>query len=573
MMFLPALLFACAPAATDRVEHPAGSDHDSGQDSSGGADTGGPEGVGAAGLRFSPEHGLVDAPFDLEIAVGYSGAEIHYTLDASDPADSSNPSVQVYARKLRIDSTTVVRAAARRDGALLGEAASRTWVFPAQVLDQVRPSAWPSTWFTASSTGPWNTADYEMDPEIVDADRAAVEAALWAVPTVSLVIAQDDLFGDAGIYDRPDGTGADWERPAGIELLPHSGDAGSDDDGFGVQAGLRIHGGASRDPGSSPKKSFRIVFNQEYGPGELDYPLFEGSDVDRFDTLVLRAGYNQTWTHWSPEQRARALYVRDAFASDGQLALGDRAIHNRAVHLYINGLYWGLYRLTERPDARAMAAWYGGDSADWDVINTGEAVDGNDSAWIAAVNLATAGDTAGLKAQVDTDNLINYMLLNFYLGNDDWPYNNWYASRQRPDGLWRFFEWDAEHTLKELDTDMTGSSDANTAAQLWAALLLDPEFHAAAAARAAELFATDGALGVDAALLRFQARIDEVGPAVVAESARWGDYRHDVYCYASEPCPLYTVAEHWEVERQRLVDDYLPLRTAVVQDQLAARGL
>jgi CotH kinase protein/Fn3 associated len=568
MLLLPSLLLACAPASADRVEHPSGSDHDSGLEASEQVDTSEAESVGAAGPRFSPEHGLVDAAFDLDIDVGYSGAELRYTLDASDPRDLKNPAVQLYDGPLRIDSTTVVRAVAFRDGAQLGEVASRTWVFPSQVLDQVRPADWPSTWFEYSGTGEWTTADYEMDPEIVDADRDAVEAALRALPTISLVIAQDDLFGEGGIYDRPDGTGTDWERPAAFELLPTTDDAG-----FSVEAGVRIHGGASRDPGSTPKKSFRLLFKQEYGPGELDHPLYPDSDIDHFDTLVLRAGYNHSWTHWDPEQRPRALYTRDAFASDGQLALGHRAVHDRAVHLYISGVYWGLYHLTERPDARAMAAWYGGDSADWDVINTGEAVDGNDEAWVQVIETASTGDTATLREQVDTANLIDYMLLNFYLGNDDWPSNNWYAGRQRPDGVWRFFEWDAEHTLKELDTDMTGVADLNTPAQLWAVLLFDPDFKAEATARVAEVSAADGALGVDAALERFEARIAEVGPAVVAESARWGDYRRDVYCYASAPCPLYTVDEHWDVERQRVVDDYLPLRTAVVQAQLAARGL
>lgn len=108
ILLLPSLLLACAPASADRVEHPGQGDHDSGLDGVGEVDSGGVESVGAAGLRFSPEHGLVDAPFDLDIDVGYSGAELRYTLDASDPRDPHNAAVELYTDPLRIDSTTVV---------------------------------------------------------------------------------------------------------------------------------------------------------------------------------------------------------------------------------------------------------------------------------------------------------------------------------------------------------------------------------------------------------------------------------------------------------------------------------
>lgn len=62
----------------------------------------------------------------------------------------------------------------------------------------------------------------------------------------------------------------------------------------------------------------------------------------------------------------------------------DRAIHNRNVRLTIRGVVWGLHHLTERPDAHAMAAWYGLDSADWGVILTGEAVG---ALWVGSVRV------------------------------------------------------------------------------------------------------------------------------------------------------------------------------------------
>lgn len=526
------------------------------------------ESIGQAGLQFDPEHGLVDDPFELRITWGVTDATLRYTLDGSDPRDPDNAAALAYDAPLSISSTTVVRAVAWLDGAPASDLETRTWIFPASVQDQAPGADWPTAWFTASGRGDYTTADYAMDPDVVDADPDAVELSLRAVPTMSLVIDLDDLFGETGIYDNPTAEGDEWERPVAIELLPTD-----DEEGFAIEAGARIHGNASRDPESTPKKSFRLVFKESYGDGELAYPLYDETDVDHFDTLLLRAGYNLTWTHWDPTQRERSLYVRDSFASDSQRALGDDSVHDRAVHLYINGLYWGLYRLTERPDARAMASWYGGETADWDVINTNEAVDGTDEAWTEAMALAEARDAAGLEAVVDTANFIDYMLLNFYLANDDWPANNWYATRMRPDGLWRFFSWDAEHILEELSTDMTGANALDSPAQLWIALLSDPTFKEAVSARAAELLAEDGALGVTASSERFASRITEIEGAVLAESARWGDYRDEVFCYSSPPCPSYTVDEHWAVERARIEDEYLPQRTDIFAAQLTARGL
>ena len=39
------------------------------------------------------------------------------------------------------------------------------------------------------------------------------------------------------------------------------------------------------------------------------------------------------------------------------------------MHLYINGLYWGLYNMAERTDAGYGAAYYGGQKDDWFAIS------------------------------------------------------------------------------------------------------------------------------------------------------------------------------------------------------------
>jgi hypothetical protein len=55
----------------------------------------------------------------------------------------------------------------------------------------------------------------------------------------------------------------------------------------------------------SPLASFG-AFKSKYGPSKLRYRMFPDSPVENFDTLVLRADYNNSWIHWEERARPRA---------------------------------------------------------------------------------------------------------------------------------------------------------------------------------------------------------------------------------------------------------------------------
>ena len=38
--------------------------------------------------------------------------------------------------------------------------------------------------------------------------------------------------------------------------------------------------------------------------------------TDSFDTVQLRGFFNNAWTHWAPDQRARTQYIRDQWMRD-----------------------------------------------------------------------------------------------------------------------------------------------------------------------------------------------------------------------------------------------------------------
>ena len=139
--------------------------------------------------------------------------------------------------------------------------------------------------------------------------------------------------------------------------------------------------------------------------------------------------------------------------------------------MFINGLYWGQYNLHERPDEDFSASYYGGDPEDYDVIKHNndatmpddpQVVSGSLDAWNTALAMANAGLASAqayqdIQQYIDVPNLIDYMIANLYVGNDDWPYKNWYFSRNRVSGEgFRFHSWDAERTMRDVSVNRTG---------------------------------------------------------------------------------------------------------------------
>ncbi len=517
---------------------------------------------------WSHARGLYDAPFALTLRSPVDAGEILYTLDGSDPAGVDG---LLYTEPLSIASTTVVRVAVLDGYEVLVPTETRTFLFPADIPAQEAPPGWPEDWWEDEEGGPY-TADYAMDAEITGGEAWALhEAEVWeSLLVVSLTVPPEDLFGPSGIHEHPLERGVDWERAGSVELF------GEGLDDVGVGCGVRIHGGAGRRPDRSPKKSFRVLFKSEYGPGELEHPVFEEGEVQDFDTLVLRAGYNRAWVNWQDTQRERADYARERLVTTLARDMGATAPRVRPAHLFLDGIYWGIYQIEERPDASFLAETLGGEEEAWDALNSGEVVDGDSAAWEALQALVEAdlSDPAAYTAVgelLDLEGFADYMILNLGLGNTDWPAKNWWAGRRRADGeRWRFFIWDAELTMVYLDDDVLSVSDEGTPGEIFQALRANEEFRVLFGDRAHLWLQNDGALSPDALAERWAELSAPLDPGVLAESARWGDHWRDA---RGEDTERYTYEEHWLAEIARVDTEYLPFRGAIFLDQLRAGGL
>jgi hypothetical protein len=525
-------------------------------------------------VEFSHERGFYDESFYLTLATETDGADIYYTLDGSEPSDTDSGRWSsngiIYTEPVLIDKTTCIRARATKSGWMPGKTNTQTYIFLDDVIHQPsHPPGFPTNW------GHTGGGDYEMDPDVVNDPRYrdTIKDDLKSVPTLSLVMNVDDWFGRSGqgIYIQ----GEKIERAVSAELI-----FPNESPGFQINCGVMIVGGTSPDRWKMDKLSMRLKFQARYGSPKLKFPLFGQDATDQFDTIVVDARMNNSWAYGGGvgvnrpgmTQRDLAQYTRDQFVADIQNAAGGYAPHGRHVHLYLNGLYWGLYWLHERPDEHFAAAYFGGQEEDYDVLkhNPGTVLNGSSSDYNRMFSIANSGLRAdrqyeSIQQYLDVPNFIDYMITNYYVGNTDWAHQNWYATRSRvnPDGRWRYHSWDAEHVMEGLSDDVTGRNDSGGPTNLHHRLTDNAEYRLLFADHVHRLFFNNGILTPPGAANLYQIRLNEVDRAVVGESARWGDN------HRSTP---YTRDIEWVRERDWLGTQYFPQRAAIVLSQFKRRG-
>ncbi|MCL1921485.1 MAG: CotH kinase family protein [Kiritimatiellaeota bacterium] len=513
----------------------------------------------AASPSFSHVRGIYEQPFSLTLGHDDPGASLYYTLDGSEPSAVHGT---LYAAPIAVTNTTVVRAVARKPGALpVRDIATHTYLFLGSVVAQTnRPPAYPANWGSFANTS------YAISPYIASQPgyAEALRDALRAIPVLSVSASIDDLFGSGGVYANPTVDGL--ERAVSAEWITNGVSQ------LQIDAGLRAQGGASRQFGNSPKKSLRLLFKSAYGEGRLREPVLAdgGTALANFNTLILRAEYNNSWVHNESFQRAYAVYVRDQWVRNMQVAMSGSGSHGTHVHLFLNGLYWGLYNVAERPDAAFASTVFGGARADYDTMVPQGIRDGDNIAWntmhaLAKAGLAAPAQYEGIQQYLNVEHLIDYMILNFYAGNDDWPHHNWSGVRRRETGAgFLFYVWDAERTLEGVNVNRVSATHTSGPAYLHTALCANPEYRLRFADRIHRHLYNDGALTAANTAATFATLAATIEPAVYGESARWGAYRNALAPYGTN---------HWTAERSRLLTTYFPQRTAVMTNQFRAANL
>ena len=540
-----------------------------------------------ADTTFSHDRGFYDdETIYVEIETDTKGAMIHYTIDGSTPTETYGDE---YENPIEINTTTCLRAIAFKDKWMSSDVDTQTYIFLDDVIHQpAKPDDFPVKWW-GNEDDP-NNADYEMDPEIVNPHLSTIKDDLKSIPTMSLVMDLDSLFGSSGIYTNWNSSGVAWERPASVEIFDSNGSVDVQ-----LNCGIRIYGGVGR---REKKKTFRLLFKRIYGETKLRYPLFGPDAADEFDTIILRANFNDGY----PWGKGPSQFIRDEWMRQANQAMGHPAAIGTFVHLYVNGLYWGLYNPTQRPDTAFSATYYGSNKDDWDGINSTQPVnDSPKTAWNTLMGMCNDSLVSNVEYQklqgnnpsgsnnplyedyLDIDQYINFLIVNFYGGNNDWGSHNWYAGRLRgPESTgWKGYTWDAEWVMGMRsgldDNSVNDTTTNNWLNKPYTYLRSNDEFKLRFADHVHKAFFNAGPLYVDAdhpdwdpahpernrPAALYAELADLVEPAMVCETARWGDVGGTQY----------TIENNWRPQRDWVLYTYMRQRSDIVLDDLEAAGL
>ena len=340
--------------------------------------------------------------------------------------------------------------------------------------------------------------------------------------TVSISVEQEDLRYLTTYYNEK------HERPAHVEVVTPDGQTVISQD-----VGLRIFGGSSR---SLPQKSFKIIARKDgyfgedvlyKGGGSFKYPLFPertvksgkaaGEVLQKYDSFILRNGGNDSLHHRSVDPDDATL-LRDGLANQFAFRVAEHVdvSLSQFARVYVNGEYYGLLDMRENLNEDYVKRVYG--VADEDVVVVKSELDVNrrcsehesggacrycnvwfyyetdeDAAaqkemldWmtlcrdtIAALEAdeeAYAAAYRTLSDKVDLESFKEYMALNMFLCNTDWPHNNvklWrYTGEVQEgiaitDGKWRFMTRDmdmafARYSSPHITSELDNRSDVDT---------------------------------------------------------------------------------------------------------------
>lgn len=554
--------------------------------------------------EFSIPHGIYNATFRLSITSPIPGSTVYFTDDGSDPREKGI----LYDGPFSISRTSVIRSAYLHSDTVWSDVKTATYIFPKSLLTQGnKPYGYPTNWGKYCQISGTAIADYEMDPEITGHETYSnyVTEGITTLPIVSLVTDKGNFFNNVadektgGIYiftgcPVGDGTGRGWERPVSFELI-----GGEENHDLTVDCCIKLHGGHGRLPEKNPKHAFRLHFKSEYGPKKLKYPVFGDRGPKKFNALVLRTFFGYSWQHWDSNQRNKAQYTRDLWARATQAKMGDPISKAQYVHLYLNGMYWGMYNLCERVNDDFCAQNFGGSEEDWDVTE----VDGGAGQYHAAIPTYGTIDAWNAMADLiydlpnhssymhligcgsdgkpnvkyppllDVDNFIHYMLINLYGGNTDWDHHNWYAYRNRiwADRGFRFICWDTENILVSPSENLTNKNNRGCPTGFLNRLMKQGIFAHRFHEEAQRALTHGGPLSPEAAEATWDSLSNVIRLALWDEAARWGDYRRDIHPYTTKGA-LYKPDGAYEAERLRLQKQYFPVRTDNFIKQLRERG-
>ncbi|MCX6150912.1 MAG: CotH kinase family protein [Ignavibacteriales bacterium] len=433
-------------------------------------------------VNYSMMSGSYLSSFNLVLTSTNPGQKIYYTLDGSEPNDKSN----LYQNPITVDSVTIVRASTIDDGLLPGKISTQTYFVN-------KNFELPVISFVTDPENLWSEQKgiYILGPNADMSDYPYWGANFWQ----------------------------DWERPVNIEYFDKSGISKFHFDGT-----TKIYGSWSR---LYPEKSFAIYTGKE----TINYQIFPDKKITDFHNIVLRNA-GQDWGR---------MFYRDAMIHSLAKDIGLDMMAYQPAYTFINGKFWGIYNIREKINEWYIASNHNIDQNNMDMIErdttilSGDAVDYNSMINFLFTNdISIPTNYEILKTQMDVRNYMDYMILECFIANSDWPWNNVKIWRQKnPHTKWKWILFDTDYGFNGghlgPDADMFAEPRAqqNHTTFLFFKLLENPEYKKEFINRTADLLNT--ILSTDYTKQRINEFKLKIEPAMPKHIERWKNTFNEVW--------------------------------------------
>ncbi len=354
---------------------------------------------------FNIEGGLYDGPLQISTRVP-AGTTLRYTMDGTEPTENSAISA---SGQFSINRTTVLR----------------TRLFAANRIP-----------------GPTVTNTY------------IIEDRRFTLPVLSIVTNPDYLWDSKiGIYTNGsngipgNGSGSpvnwnqDWARPANVEFIEPEGGKSL----FSQECDISISGGWSR---GWALKSLDLSAEKKFeGKNRFDYSFFQTKPNIRLKHILLRNSGNDCSTQGGTMMKDALIQSLVGGAIDVEYQAYRPVVH------YINGEYYGIINMRERNNKQYVYSNFGYDDEEIDAFEMNP-----DEGYVQQCGDKTAFNRLKTLSErvinpafyksvcnlLDIEEYINYMIVEFYIANWDWPQNNMKGFRKHDDGKFRFTLYDTE---------------------------------------------------------------------------------------------------------------------------------
>lgn len=397
------------------------------------------------GPVFSSPAGFYEEAFSLSLTAE-SGSTIYYTLDGSVPK-AGKEGTKRYTEPISVRSNEEIAPLKDKTP----ELSMTATVVRAIAVDSRGKASDPVT------------ATYFVSKDM---------KSRYGISVISLTADPDSFYGEEnGIFNFSKEHGREWEREAGFEFFLPDGTRE-----ICMNVGVRIHGGFSRHYATP---GLRIYAREEYDTQKnLKYDFFsdsilpsvekngEKNTIKKFKRLILRTGGTEAGS-------GTATFFRDVL-SEALMAgtLLDMQAYRPAV-IFINGGFYSLTTIRERMDEHYLSSHYNCKKDEIAIFEIEYKVgsdlvhptvaEGDESQlafleevvrFVISQDLNTSGDYDKYEEYFDIDNFIDYVCVELFSNNTDWPANNC--------RLWRYTgtptdEYGLDGKLRWLVYDMDAS--------------------------------------------------------------------------------------------------------------------